>query len=524
MNAAAEPKGWLESFLAEAKDEHTLYFTIAFVLLVLMMRAIPRDERSRVKAVGTLLVIHVALVVAMTFVEHEHAHDDLRLAALIFAALAGIGSATTFLFAVVAPLIRMRVPRILRDVIGAAASIVAILSIASHNGLNLSGVIATSAVLTAVIGLSLQSTLGNVMAGLSVQLDNSVRVGDWIKVGDVVGKVIEIRWRSTSIETRNWETVVIPNSVLTNQQILVLGKRQGMPQQWRRWIYFNIDYRHAPDEVIATVTEALQSAPIERVAKDPPPNCILMDLAADSCRYAVRYWLTDLAVDDPTDSVVRNRIAYALRRANIPFSLPAHHIFMTEESIERKASKEGEEHRRRLAALGQVDFISGLPKEQRETLAAGLRHAPFTKGEIMTRQGAEAHWLYMLVSGEASVHVSVDGIDREVARLKAGNIFGEMSLMTGEPRSATVIAQTNVDCYRLDKLAAQEIISARPELAEQIAAVLANRKVELMAVKEGLDAAAKERRLKAAQSDITSKIRSFFGIDSNSQQATGTSS
>ena len=508
---------WLQWLWDEVKSEHTLYFAGAFFLLVLMMRVIPKDERGRVKAVGTLLVIHFALLITMAFVPHEHAREDLRLAALIFAALAGIGAATTFLFAVIAPLIRFRVPRILRDVIGAAASIVAILSIASHNGLNLSGVIATSAVLTAVIGLSLQSTLGNVMAGLSVQLDNSVRVGDWIRIGDINGKVTEIRWRSTSVETRNWETVIIPNSVLTNQQFLVLGKRQGQPVQWRRWIYFNIDYRHSPDEVIAAVTEALQSAAIDRVAKDPPPNCILMDLGADSCRYAVRYWLTDLAVDDPTDSVVRNRIAYALRRANIPFSLPAHHIFMTEENVERKATKEGEEHRRRLAALGTVDFISGLPKPELERLAAGLRHAPFTKGEIMTRQGAEAHWLYMIVAGEASVHVSVDGIEREVARLKAGNIFGEMSLMTGEPRSATVIAQTNVDCYRLDKATAQDIIRERPELAERIADVLARRKVELMAVKEGLDAAAAERRLKAAQSDLASKIRSFFGITSDSR-------
>jgi CRP-like cAMP-binding protein len=103
-----------------------------------------------------------------------------------------------------------------------------------------------------------------------------------------------------------------------------------------------------------------------------------------------------------------------------------------------------------------------------------------------------------------------------VARLKAGNIFGEMSLMTGEPRSATVIAECNVECYRLDKVTAQEVIRERPELAEQIAEILARRRVELMAVKEGLDAAAQERRLAAARSDLTTKIRAFFGLDDES--------
>jgi CRP-like cAMP-binding protein len=266
------------------------------------------------------------------------------------------------------------------------------------------------------------------------------------------------------------------------------------------------------------VTEALQSAPIDRVAADPPANCVLMDLGADSCRYAVRYWLTDLAHDDPTDSVVRNRLYFALHRANIPFSLPVHNIFLTEEA-ERKGRHLEEERLRRLGALAHVDFISALPEAVREHMAAGLRAAPFTRGEVMTRQGAEAHWLYMIVSGEASVHVSVDGIEREVARLKGGNIFGEMSLMTGEPRSATVIAETNVDCYRLDKVTAQEVIHERPELAEQIAEVLARRRVELMAVKEGLDAAAQERRLAAARSDLTSKIRAFFGLDDNSRSS-----
>jgi CRP-like cAMP-binding protein len=304
-------------------------------------------------------------------------------------------------------------------------------------------------------------------------------------------------------------------------QFLVLGRRQDAPVQWRRWVWFNVDFRFAPADVIATVVDALHSAPIERVAADPPPNCILMDLQESVGRYAVRYWLTDLASDDPTDSVVRNRIYFALKRAGIPLSMPAHKIFMTEESAARRDEKDRQERQRRLKALSHVDFFVSLPESLRARLAAGLRHAPFSPGEVMTHQGAEAHWLYLIIEGEASVEVTEANLEREVARLGKGQFFGEMSLMTGEPRSATVIARTPVDCYRLDKSVFQDILHERPELAERVADVLAKRRVELMAVKEGLDAEAAERHLTLAKEDLTSRIRSFFGIEKDAGQAAG---
>src|SRR5207253_5065730 len=113
----------------------------------------------------------------------------------------------------------------------------------------------------------------------------------------------EIRWRQTSIETRNWDTVLIPNSQLMKGQVTIFGTREHAPLQSRRWIYFNVDFNHAPTEVIEKVEEALRSAPIEHVALEPRINVILMDFKDSYSQYAVRYWLTDLAVDDPTDSV-----------------------------------------------------------------------------------------------------------------------------------------------------------------------------------------------------------------------------
>ena len=128
----------------------------------------------------------------------------------------------------------------------------------------------------------------------------------------------------------------------------------------------------------------------------------------------------------------------------------------------------------------------------------------------------------MISVGEVGVHVAVEGgLEREVARLNAGSFFGEMSLMTGERRTATVLASTDVECYRLDKAAFEEIIRRRPEMAGEVAEILARRKVQLASVKENLDAEAQARRLAAARSDLAGRIRDFFGLNEGGRSAAG---
>jgi CRP-like cAMP-binding protein len=323
--------------------------------------------------------------------------------------------------------------------------------------------------------------------------------------------VKEIRWRQTSIETRNWDTVVIPNSMLMKSQVIVLGRREGAPRQHRQWVHFNVDFRFPPNDVIDIVEAALRAEPIPNVAIDPPPNCVFMDFKDSFGAYAVRYWLTDLAVDDPTNSIVRSRIFFALKRGGIPLSIPARSLIITEETEKRRERKQAEKIEERLEALAGVELFHTLTDPERRELANHLSFAPFVRGEAMTRQGAEAHWLYILTSGEAEVRLALSGgLAERVATLKAGDFFGEMGMMTGAPRSATVVALKDVECYRLDKEAFQNILKQRPEIAEDISRVLARRRVELEAVREGLSEEAMRRRVHDTQGDLLDRIRKFF--------------
>lgn len=413
-------------------------------------------------------------------------------------------------FHILLPAVRLSPPSILEDLLVILGYVVWGLVRLRYAGLDLSSIVTTSAVITAVIAFSMQDTLGNILGGLALELDNSFEIGDWIKLDDVVGKVVDIRWRSTSIETRNWETVVIPNSVLMKSKFSVLGKRSGLPEQWRRWVWFNVSYRNPPSQVIEIVQKALDSADIPGVARQPVPNCIMMDFDKSSARYAVRYWLTDLANDDPTDSLVRTHVYAALQRAGINLPFPEADIHVFKEGEKLFEARHSREIARRLETLHKVDLFRYFSDDELNTVAERLKHALFVKGDAITRQGAVAHWLYIVTEGEAEVVLETETCNRSIGTIQRGSFFGEMGLMMGAPRSATVIAKSNMECYQLDKESFEGIIRSRPSIAEEITQILTERQTGLTQVKNGL---AEEQRSQAeCQTEILQKIRSFFGL------------
>jgi len=358
-----------------------------------------------------------------------------------------------------------------------------------------------------------------VIGGVALQLDGSFQEGDWLQLENGrQGKVKRIRWRHTVLETRDWGTLIVPNAVLLQGQILVLGKRAGEPRgRHRYWVYFNVDFRYAPTRVIDVVNEALQLAPIPNVATEPKPHCIVYDFSSpgrDSFGYyAVRYWLTDLALDDPTNSSVRTRIYSALKRAGIPLAMPAQANFFAPGGDEEQGRKLARDRARRVAALKSVSLFAPLTDKEIESLVDHLRYSPFTKGETATKQGNVAHWLYVLAAGTVEVRLRGADVSRDVAQIAAPGFFGEMGLMTGEPRQADVVAVTDIECYRLDKDAFNLVMQARPEVAAEFSRTLAERRVELWSVKEGLSEEEKAARKATEAARILGRIKDFFALD-----------
>jgi CRP-like cAMP-binding protein len=230
----------------------------------------------------------------------------------------------------------------------------------------------------------------------------------------------------------------------------------------------------------------------------------------DHAHYAVRYRLTDLKHDDGTDSEVKKRIWYALRRTGIEIPYPSRNLFVTELSEEREAAKWHKEHERRLVALKKVAIFAPLDDDARDHLAERCRVEVFGGGETILRQGAPGDSLYLLRKGAVGVRVAVAEIEREVATLSAGELFGEMSLMTGESRRATVVAKGDVECYVIDRALFQEVVGRRTTLVHEISHILAARQAELDGEVKELGAEVRSRGTHS--DDLLGRIRAFFGL------------
>jgi small-conductance mechanosensitive channel/CRP-like cAMP-binding protein len=497
---------------------------VAIVVLAAIFRVVPnaprrRQRRSVVLYAGYLALLGVRELVTLVG-EFPRLSTGFDVATETLEVLLIINLSALAIFDLLFyRVFRWDYPDILHDLTVGASYLVAFGWVLHRVGVDFTSIVATSAVVTAVIGLSLQTTLGNVFGGIALQLDDSIQEGDWVELeSKVQGQVKQVRWRHTVIETRDWDTLIVPNSQLLAQTIKVLGKRDGLPAVHRMTVNFSVDFRYPPARVVEVVNEALESASITRVATHPKPHCICFDLSRDQkdsfAYYGVRYWLTDLAVDDGTNSLVRERIYIALRRAEIPLALPAATVFISQDDPDHAARKRTREVASRVEALENVALFSRLSQEERAHLAERARPAPFSDGEVITRQGAPAHWLYVLTRGEAEVRTAgADGVDCKVADLKAPSYFGEMALMTGASREATVIAKTDVDCLRVDKDDFRDILEKRPEIAQEMSTLLAQRRVELVAIRDHLDAEAKKRKMVTERGRILESIRDFFGLN-----------
>ena len=516
------PNPRARQWLGYASPWTLLILASLLVILAALVKKVDPRRRKRIRRASILYMLYLTTFLFAAVLGLVHADGWARrvwFLADLFEVLVIIDFVAILLFDLVLVALRIEVANIVHDLALGAAYMLAFFGILHRSGVHLSGIIATSAVVTVVLGLSLQATLGNVLGGIALQLDDSIHIGDWVQLSSgQQGRITAIRWRHTMVETRNWDTVVVPNSVLLGENITILGQRQDQPVQHRMWVYFNVDFRYSPEEVIHVVEDALQSTPIPNVAPFPPPNCICYDFArqgADSFGYyAVRYWLTDLGADDPTSSTVRVRVYVALKRAGIPLAVPGQAIWVSMDDPQHRERKVQRELQHRVSALEQIEMFSRLQPEDRQLLADAMRPAPFGRGEIITRQDSAAHWLYVLSKGECEVRVRGEGgAEKLVARITSPNVFGEIGVMTGERRTASVVAATEVECYRIDKDVFRSVMRNRPEMAELMSQVMAKRRIELETVREGLDAESRKRRVKEDRSEILSSIQTFFGMD-----------
>ncbi len=393
-------------------------------------------------------------------------------------------------------------PKIFLDVfrwIMLAAALVAVLY---ESGVNAGNLVTGSALVTAALGFALKDTLGNVFSGLAIHAEHPFEVGDWIQYDQNpahIGRVVEINWRATKVITLDEAYVIIPNGQLAQASIRNFTK----PDPWsRRSLYVITPYAVPPQRVQSIILEAIKGS--FGVLEHPAPSVVTNAFTERGVEHWVRLFTNDFDKRDRVDGMARDRIWYALSRHGIDLPVATHAVRLTEpaavESLEAAVE-------RRTACLEQVGLLEPLGASHVARLAAENIDRIYAAGEQVIRQGDPGDSLFVIMSGRVEVTAREgDGAPVRLAVLSAGDYFGEMSLMTGAPRIATVTTLSETRLLEVNKASFRSLLESQPDLVEAMGQALRLRLAERTQAIAGVERATPEVQ------DIFRKIREFFAV------------
>ncbi|MBM2838231.1 MAG: Cyclic nucleotide-binding protein [Deltaproteobacteria bacterium] len=371
-------------------------------------------------------------------------------------------------------------------------------------GINLTPLLTTSAVLTGVLALSLQETLKNLFTGLWINMERIVAKGDWVRVADKEGQVMEVTWRTTRLLTRENNCIYLPNRMLAEG---VLENCSHPTPLHVVEVVVGAGYHEPPNKVKEVLLDIARNT--DSVLKKPEPEVLIGNFGDSSINYKFRAWID---VSQSILPLVRDdlysKIWYAFRRNSIEIPFPVR-------TIHYKTEEDAPSGEMSLAALREIDFLGPLSDEELKKVSSSSRINLFGKGEVIVRQGDTGDTCYLIRSGSVDVVLKDEsGDERFITNLKPGDFFGEMSLLAGDPRTATVIAREDTSCLVIASQAFQGVFVENPDLAERLSELLARRLSELNNVKsEAASEKDKKEAEKSAQKNIMNKIKRFFRVD-----------
>ena len=481
----------------------------AIVLLVLARLLLRREDRSRTKAAAIYLLLAVVLgAVGVLVPSGSELGKTLDFLARFFV-LASCGRSLVLLAIDIAfgRKTERAPPRIFRDLTQAVVYVLVLLLTLHASGVEPGSILTTSALLTAVLGLALQDTIGNLVSGLALQMQRPFEVGDWIQLEQDparTGQVTEVNWRATVVMTSDLVELIVPNGMLAKAPIRNYSRPSRIS---RRSVTVTCAANVPPLRVKEALTKAIAGTP--GVVEEPAPWSQTRAFGDNGVEYALWYFIDDFAAREKTDGLVRDRVWYALERARIAVPFPTRTVHMhtvTEESLERSRVRDLEH---RDAVLRCVDFLDVLPPAIHRELAERSEVRLYAPEESIVVEGDRSGELFIIDQGEVAVELVRGARHIEVARLTAGKFFGEMGLMTGEPRTASVRALAPCTLLVVGHEAFHDTLAKVPELLEKMSDLLAVRQAQLE------EAASKRPSLEPMHDRskrLISQIKSFFKL------------
>lgn len=383
-------------------------------------------------------------------------------------------------------------PRLLTDLIGAAlfagAAMIILLLVFDQPA---TGLITVSSVVIAVVGFALRNVIGDLFSGVALGVEHPYRIGDWIETTQSSGKVSEITWRTTRLIDRNGFAIIVPNGLVAGQRLINYG---GGERDYRTVLRVPLD----PTLPVSRAKRILLSGAFDagRQMSGLAPDVLLAEYSDGAAIYLVRFRVPDFGQEAAYRDTVASRVLHALhcagqtiQRIGLAGPLP----------VPWKSPQE--------ALLGQVDLFRGFDAAERAELAAKMRSRAAEAGQMVVRQGDSGDFLYVLGEGWLDVEVVRGELGPIRDRIAPGEVFGEISLLTGQQRTASVIAALDSVVYEIHREDLDPIVKRRPEVAEGLAAVMAKHQA-----RNDRPSKAPAQPLAPSRDDLLARLRLLFGL------------
>ncbi|NJR21750.1 MAG: mechanosensitive ion channel [Richelia sp. CSU_2_1] len=404
-------------------------------------------------------------------------------------------------------------------------------------GFNLTSLAVVAGGLGVGIGFGIQDLTTNFVSGITLLLDRPIKVGDFVELEGVSGIVKEITIRSTIIKTNYDSSVIVPNSTTIGNKIV-------------NWSYENpllclrltIEVAENSDPLLVTETLLNIAYAEAGVLYEPKPKVLFVEFGDDSFKFELLVWTDKPTEREVIKSALNFAIEYNFRQQGIDFPFNDRELYLQNPEVlmplfhkietaanfrpatggnippaKRQNNLVLAEEAKKMSSLGgllrQVKYFENLNDiELRQLIEVGCRKK-LRSQEFLFRENDPGDAFYIILSG--AVEVFVETIDKHLTNLEAGKFFGELSLMLGIPRTASVRALEDTVLFAIDRQGFQKILTERPDLAEQIVQEIAKHQEELSERQQQLRELGLVEATEDDQNPVTwvrKRLKKLFGV------------
>lgn len=445
-------------------------------------------------------------------------HAGLHTAAWLIGAWLANRLITRFLWdGMVSRAIRRQVPGVLKQIstvfiyICTGACIAAIVF-----GQSITAFLAAVGASGVVLGFALRNLLADLFTGLAVNFDDNYAIGDWLMVPssagnpETVGQVEEIGWRCTRLATEAGMTIIVPNSLLGLEKVVNISRPMKLTRyETEVTIDYSIPVERARRVLMAALRSVAHSTP--GFSKDREPAVLINETDELGVEYLLRYWIEPWNPLSPTSS--RDKVLTAvlkhLQTAGITPAYPKADVFHEPMPVRHF---QGHTVADKVSLLARIPIFEKLEEDELRQVAEELNRRQLHAGQTLFRRNEEGDSLFILIEGLLDVRVDIDGngLEETVNQLSPGEFLGEMALLTGEPRSATITAHTTVVVYELRRNTVMRLIEARPEISESMSRAIAERQLNLNEFKSRRGEADEQAKVESITRQIVLKMKRLF--------------